>query len=145
VRKELTCPAVVAGRKYNATVEFTNLEATPMTQCHWRLSERTLADFPGGYGFVYEDGVLDVFTDEKADRGVKAKLIGRSAPRTIGAGETVRLRYEIVFDEKLAGLGEDGRRKRIRPVCDVYFVWAGRPYHADAWLPRVAVLGGEKQ
>lgn len=140
VRKELTCPVVVAGRKYHATVEFTNLEDTPMTQCQWRLSEKNPADFPGGYGFVYEGGVLDVFTDEKADRAVKAKLIGRSPPRLVGPGETVRLRYEIVFDEGLARLGKDGRRKRVRPLCDLYFVWNGRPYHTDAWLPRVAVV-----
>jgi len=132
-----TCPEVVAGKPYRVEVEFTNLEKTPMTQCHFRLSEKNDADYPGGYAFVYEDGVLDVFTDRYARRAVRAKVVGQRPPRTIYPGQTVRLEYEVIFADELAQREDNGRRKRVRPYVDLYYVWQGRPYHTDAWLPRV--------
>jgi len=136
-RPERTCPEAVAGKPYRAVVEFTNLEDEPMTQCHFRLSEKNDADFPGGYAFVYEDGVLDVFTDPTAERVVQAEPLGPRPPATIGPGETVRLEYRVTFSQKLAGTRDDGRRERLRPYADLYYLWRGRPYHTDAWLPRV--------
>jgi hypothetical protein len=136
-RPELTCPEVVASQPYRAVVELANLEAEPMEQCAFRLSEKNAADFPGGYGFVYEDGVLDVFTGLKAERLVRATLLGPEPPKTIGPGQTLRLQYEVTFSERLCAPREDGKRERVRPLCDLYYLWRGRPYHTDAWLPRV--------
>jgi hypothetical protein len=138
-RAELTCPEAVAGQTYHGALEFANLEATPMTQCHLRVSEKHDADFPGGYGFVFDGGVLSVLTDPAAERLVKATLQPARVPRTIGPGQTVRLRCEVVFSEKAAGKRDDGNRKRVRPYADLYYVWQGRPYHTDAWMPRVTV------
>ncbi len=83
--------------------------------------------------------VLDVFTDPHAERLVRAKSVSAPPPQTIGPRETVRLRYELSFSPKLAATRDDGTRKRVRPYVDLYYVWEGRPYHTDAWLPRVAV------
>lgn len=140
-RPELTCPAVNTNDCYRVTVEYTNLESTPVRQCHFRLTEKNEADFPGGYAFVYANGVLHVFTAARAQRLVKARLLGPPPPRTVGPGETVRLQYEIRFSERLVPRAADGRRQRVRPYVDLYYLWDGRPYHTDAWLPRVAVLG----
>lgn len=141
-RPELVCPAVQAGRPYEAIVEFSNLEGRPLEQCHFRLSEKLDADTPGGYLFVFDGGVLNVFTDAGAARAVRARVVDGAVPATIGPGETVRLRLEVVFEEKLAALGDGGGPRRIRPYADLFYVWNGRPYHTDAWLPRVLVRKG---
>jgi hypothetical protein len=138
-RPELVAPEVVAGEVYHAAVEFTNLESTPMTQLHFRVSEKNDADFPGGYGFSFADGTMDVNTDPDATRGVQASLVSQPPPREIGPGHTIRLDYEITFSPELARTRDDGKRERVRPFVDLYYVWDGRPYHTDAWLPRVAV------
>ncbi len=137
--EERTCPEVAAGTTYHATLEFTNLEDAPLRQCHFRVSEKSGADFPGGYAFAWANGVLDVFTDSSATRKVRARRTGPELPATIAPGETVRTRYEVTFSPELARLRDDGKRERIRPYADLYFVWNRRPYHTDAWLPRVAV------
>jgi len=73
---------------------------------------------------------------------------GRSAQANVAAGppptepapsDTLRLEYEVTFSPELANTRDDGKRERVRPYVDCYFVWRGRPYHTDAWLPRVAV------
>lgn len=138
-RPELKTKEVVAGRTYQATVEFTNLEDTPMTQAYFELGEKNDAVHPGGYAFAFVDGILHMNVDPRAGREVQAKLVGPKPPRTIGPGETVRLEYEITFAESLARTSDVGKRYRVRPYADIYFVWEGRPYHSDAWLPRVAV------
>ena len=83
--------------------------------------------------------MLDVFTDPHAVRLVMAKRVSAPPPQSIGPGKTVRLRYELSFSPKLAATRDDGTRKRVRPYVDLYYVWEGRPYHTDAWVPRVAV------
>jgi len=135
-----TCPVVQAGRPYRVSVEFTNLEQAPFTQMHFRLGEHSDADYPGGYDFVYEDGVLDVFTDTSPDaHKVKAKLLDY-APGVAWPGKTLSLEYEITFSPELAKPLGNGVKQRVRPLVDLYFVWGDRPYHVDAWLPRVQVV-----
>jgi hypothetical protein len=141
-RPELTTPEVVAGEVYHAAVELTNREDTPMTQLHFRLSEKNDADFPGGYAFTFDEGKLRVHTDPGAKRLVQAELTGQPPPTEIGPGETVRLEYQVRFSPELTQPRDDGRRERVRPYVDLYYVWDGRPYHTDAWLPRVVVRGG---
>ena len=138
---ERKCPEVQAGRVYHATARLTNLEKTPLSQCHFRLSEKNQADFPGGYGFIYQDGVLDLFTCADARREVMAQMADARPPRTIAPGQTIRMDYELTFARSLARTRDDGKRERVRPYLDLYYVWWGRPYHTDAWLPRVAVRG----
>ncbi len=136
---ELTAQEVVAGAVYHAAVEFTNLEDTPLSQLTFRLSEKADADYPGGYAFAFTDGQLRVKADPAAKHQVEAKLVGQPPPDRLGAGETVRLEYEITFSPELARKNDRGWRHRVRPYADLYFVWDGRPYHTDAWLPRVVV------
>lgn len=95
--------------------------------------------YQASYLTIYEDGVLTVLTDSRAERLVRARLVGARPPGTIHPGQTVRLDYEATFSPHLAALNDDSTRRRVRPYADLYFVCEGRPYHADAWLPRVAV------
>ena len=136
---ERTCQEVVVGQTYHTRVTFTNLDKSPMTQCRFRLSDKNDADYPGGYGFTFSDGVLDVLTDAGAKRNVRATLVRGAAPEAINPGQTVLLDYEVSFAAEMARLRDDGKRERFRPYVDLYCVWQGRPYHMDAWLPRVAV------
>jgi hypothetical protein len=142
---ERTCPEVIVGKPYHVSVEFVNLEDSPMSQCHFRLSEKNEADFPGGYGFVFQDGVLEVFTDPTAERLVRATLLEPPPPTQVGPGEAVRLRYEVIFAPAAASRRDDGKRERVRPYVDLYCVWEGRPYHFDAWLPRLTATIRQNQ
>ena len=143
-RPELTCPEVVADEVYHAAVEFTNLEETPLQQAHFSLSEKSDADAPRGYPFAFADGVLRVHRAAPEAHNVRAKLVSAEPPDRIGPGETIRLEYEITFSPELARTRDDGKRERVRPYADLYYVWEGRPYHTDAWLPRVAVKGNDE-
>lgn len=130
-----------AGKVYRATVTFKNNEKTPMTQCRWSLSERSEKDDPGGYAFAFVQGELQTKRAPVDEHLVKSKLIGSAPPETVKPGESVTLTYDVTFDPALDQ--REGSRKRVRPICDLYYVWDGRPYHTDAWLPRVVVDAGK--
>lgn len=133
-----TAPEVAPDRVYRATVEFTNREKSAMTDCHFSLADRTDKDSPDGYAFAFVQGHLHTTADPNQTHLVRAKLVSSAPPTTIKPGETVKLEYEIVFDPSLDSTN-GGVQKRVRPIANLYYVWEGRPYHADAWLPRVMV------
>ncbi len=132
---------VKAGKTYRTTVRFRNNEKTPMTQCRWSLSERSEKDDPGGYAFAFVQGALQTKRAPVDEHLVRAKVVGASGPEEVKPGQTVTLTYDITFDGNLDQ--REGSRKRVRPICDLYYVWEGRPYHTDAWLPRVVVDAGK--
>ncbi|MCC6484027.1 MAG: hypothetical protein IT209_04190 [Armatimonadetes bacterium] len=135
---EWTAPQVKAATTYRATVEFTNKEKTPMTDCHFSLSERSDKDSPGGYAFAFVQGQLHTTANPDERHLVQATLISPKPPTTVQPGQTVTLEYEVTFDPSLDA-APDGVQKRVRPIANLYYVWDGRPYHTDAWLPRVMV------
>jgi hypothetical protein len=121
------------------TVTFTNHEKTAMTGCRFSLSEKSEKDAPGGYAFAFVQGRLHTHVQPSEEHLVRAKLTGEAPPETIEPGQTVTLEYEVTYDPALDTIVRGGMRKRIRAYCDLYYVWEGRPYHTDAWLPRVVV------
>lgn len=137
--KHWTAPQVSVGKTYRATVSFTNKEKTAMTGCRWSLAEKSDKDFPGGYAFAFVQGQLQTKAAPADEHYVKARLIG-AAPKSVQPGETVTLTYEVRFDNELARQDDGGNRKRVRPICDLFYIWEGRPYHTDAYLPRVTVV-----
>lgn len=132
-------PEVVADTPYRVTVTFTNHEKTAMTGCRFSLSEKSEKDAPGGYAFAFVQGRLHTHVQPSEEHLVRAKLTGEAPPETIEPGQTVTLEYEVTYDPALDTIVRGGMRKRIRAYCDLYYVWEGRPYHTDAWLPRVVV------
>lgn len=138
-RPELTVQEVVAGRPYRVLLELQNQEDTPMTQMHFALGDKTDSDYLGGQAFLFTRGQLTMTLNPDAPHRVTARPLGTQPPTTLGPGQKLRLRFEITFSPELATPRADGRRQRVRPYADLWYVWKGRPYHTDAWLPRVAV------
>lgn len=134
-----TAPEAKAAHPYRVFVEFTNNEASPMTECRWTLSEKSEKDYPGGYAFAFVQGELHIKGDPSTEHLVKSRPVGKIPPDVIEPGETVRLEYEVIFSPELDTTERGDMRKRVRPLVDLYYVWEGRPYHTDAWLPRVVV------
>ncbi len=134
-----TAPEVIAGRTYHATVRFRNLEDSPMTDLVFTCGDKSEKDYPGGTAFVFVNGRLRPDVEPSEDHLVKTRLVGDEPPKELAPGASVELQYELVFSPELAKRESNGVKKRIRPYADVYYVWEGRPYHTDAWLPRVSV------
>ncbi|NOY81010.1 MAG: hypothetical protein GXP31_08395 [Kiritimatiellaeota bacterium] len=144
-RKDWTAPEATAGQPYTVSVEFLNLEQTPMTGLLFSVGEKTAADWPGGYAFAFVNGQLQRPVPPANAHKIRAERLGPPPPDMVGPGQKVRLTYRIVFSPDLAGHTDRGWRKRVRPYVDLWYVWRGRPYHTDAWLPRVVVRAPKTQ
>lgn len=133
-------PSVTPGKAYRVAVTLTNKEAEPLSQVAFRVGDKQGMDFPGGYSFVYQDGILTVLEQPGSDPLVSAKLLNTRVPRTVQPGQTLRLEYEVTFSKRLAEPTDRGWLQRVRPYAEVWFVLGGRPWHTDAWLPRVTAV-----
>lgn len=142
-RPSKVCPEVVAGRVYHATVTFRNLEDEPMTDLVFTCGDKSEKDYPTGNAFAFINGQMRPNIALSDQHRVKTRLTSDPPPDRLAPGEGVELQYEVVFDESLAAPDRNGWKTRVRPYADVYYVWKGRPYHTDAWLPRVSVRKAE--
>jgi len=138
-RRDWTAPEVEAGKPYKVTVTFLNLEDRPLTDFVLEVGDKTDADWPGGYAFAFVNGRLHRRSAPSTAHRVRARPVGAPPPKQIQPGQKIETTWEITFSKELAGTTSRGWRKRIRPYADAWFVWNGRPYHTDAWLPRVVV------
>lgn len=134
-----TAPEVVAGKPYRVTVTFTNEDTVTMRNCTWAVGDKTEKDYPDGYAFAFVQGQLHTNRAPSDEHLVKSKLLSGDLPTEVAPGQTVTMEWEIVFDASLDSKDGGGHRKRIRPIADMWYLRHGRPYHTDAWLPRVVV------
>ena len=110
-----------------------------MTDLVFTCGDKSEKDYPTGNAFAFINGQMRPNVELSEDHKVKATLTSEPPPKELAPGEGVKLEYEILFDESLVTPDRNGWKTRVRPYADVYYVWEGRPYHTDAWLPRVSV------
>lgn len=105
--------AVFAGHEYAFEVRFTNREKTPVTDFRMEMIGRS-----------------------KQAKKVQYRFVGGDEATTIAPGKTITRRYVAVYPEELVG----EKSYDARGFADAHYTWNARPYHTDAWMPRVSIV-----
>jgi hypothetical protein len=78
---------------------------------------------------------MDMIGRDDPAKQVKYRFVGGDDVPTVMPGETITRRYTAKYPSGLI----DADPYRARGFADAHYTWEGRPYHTDAWMPKVAI------
>ncbi len=113
IEEPISNKTVAAGHEYPLTVKFTNREDSPMS-----------------------DFKMEMIGRDDPARTVQYRFVSGDETTTIAPGQTLTRRYTALYPIGLIG----AESHPARGFADAHYTWKGRPYHTDAWMPRVDIV-----